>query len=478
MTGMPLQRWLLLLAGLTFATAAWFGTGYHAEDEFQQVILLAEHLCGNADGAYLPIDHQKGWRSMALPLIAAGVFEAARGADIADPFTLTLLLRLLTAALALWVVQGFITAVHPSVRAENQEAFVILSWFLWFVPVLHVRFSGEAWSGLLFLRGLTLLLRDPAPPGWRVGAWWAAAALLRPAVLALPAGAVLWLLLVRRTGWRRLGGIAAGGAAAMALGIALDSIAYGRFTFSLWNYLAAALSGEEAHRFTALPWYQHLLFALKHPTPPIGALLLGAAIVLVALRPRHPALWLSLAFLIAHSLIPVKEPRFLFPLAPLMPWLLMAAWDALCARWPAFMRRDLVLRLLFPFAAVNAAALLVGIATPAGNGRIRLAEAIRARYADAPVRIDHLGDWRQWIPPFYLAPGSAEHFVERIVPDKEAPRHLVIAKESRGLDKVTSLERLAVATPPWAQRFLGWYGLEDGHDPLVLYRLTTENIGH
>jgi len=473
---MTFRRWCLLPAAAVLALAAWFGTGYSSEDEFQHVILLAEHLRGHADAASLPIDYHQGWRSMTLPLIAAGVFEAAGLSGVTSPFTLTLLLRLLTAALALWAVGGFVRAVLPSVREENRQAFILLSWFLWFVPVLHVRFSGEAWSGMLFLRGLTLLLDARRPEA--IGAWWAAALLVRPAAAILPFGALLWLLVVRHEPWKRIGGMAIGALAFLAVGIAADSLAYGRITFTLWNYASAALTGEEAHRFTALPWHQHLLFGLKYAALPIGAALLAAAAALLALKPRHPVLWLLLPFLLAHSLLPNKEPRFLIPLAPLMPWLLMAAWDALCERWPAAMRSAGAMRILFPFAAVNVLALAVGIATPAGNGRIKLAEAIHERYGSEAVHIDHLGDWRQWIPPFYLAPRSTEAFVERIVPSKEKRNHLVIARESQGLDRVQSLERMAVAAPPWTHRFLAWYGLEDGHDPLVLYRLTTENIGH
>ena len=136
------------------------------------------------------------------------------------------------------------------------------------------------------------------------------------------------------------------------------------------------------------------------------------------------------------------------------------------------------MQLLFPFAAVNLLALIVATATPAGNGRIRLAQAIHHRFSEKPVHIDLLGDWRQNIPAFYLSGGSTEVFTDRVLADKDKPIHLVIASESRGLDGVTNLERIAVGAPAWTYRFLRWYGLEDGYDPLVLYRLNSGVIGH
>lgn len=477
-SGVNFNRWCFFFAAIVLATAAWFGTGFHAEDEFQHVILLAEHLRGHVDGESLPIDYHKGWRSMVLPLIAAGVFEAAGSIGISNPFTLTLLLRLLTAALTLWVMLGFIRVVHPSVRAENRQAFAIVCWFLWFVPVLHIRFTGEAWSSLLFLRGLTLLLDPVRRKHWMIGAWFGAAVLCRPAAALLPFGALLWMIFSQRMERERILALMTGGASVLAIGTLIDSLTYGDFIVTLWNYGLAAITGEESARFTTLPWYQYPLFALKYATLPIGALLLAALAVLLIMRRSHLLVWLLLPFLIVHSFLPVKEPRFLFPFALLMPWLLIAAWDALCERWPALMARTIWLRLLFPFAAVNALALVIGIGTSAGNGRIKLAEAIHDRYGDEAVHIDHVGDWRQWIPPFFLAPGSTEGFTEKIIPSKERRNHLVIAHESKGLDRVNSLERIAVATPRWTHRFLRWYGLEDEYDPLVLYRLTLENIGH
>ncbi|MBK9176504.1 MAG: hypothetical protein IPM46_09230 [Flavobacteriales bacterium] len=420
---MSFHRWCFLFAVATFTTAAWFGTGYHAEDEYQHVILLAEHLRGNVDAESLPIDYHNGWRSMALPLIASGVFQTAEAVGIKNPFMLALLLRLLTAALSLWVIAGFVKVVLPSVRAENRKAFVIVSWFLWFIPVLHIRFTGEAWSGLLFLRGLTLVLDPVQRKGWAIGAWFGAAVLCRPAAAVLPFGALLWMIFSQGMERKNVLALLAGGASVLIIGILVDSLAYGTFIITLWNYGVAAITGEEAARFTTLPWYQYPLFAMKYATLPIGALMLIALAILLVMRRKHLLLWLLLSFLVAHSILPIKELRFLFPVALLVPWLLVIAWDTLCERWPTVMQRNIVLQLLFPFVVVNAIALVIGMATPAGNGRIKLAEAIHERYGDEAVHIDHLGDWRQWIPPFFLAPHSTEAFTEKIVPSRDRPNH-------------------------------------------------------
>lgn len=470
--------WNLFFAGIVYLTAAWFGVGYHAEDEFQHVILVAEHLRGHVSVDALPLDFDARWRSALLPLTAAGIFAAGEALGIDDPFILTFLLRLFTAAFALWTMDRLARATTIPLRRENRSAYAVLSWFLWFVPVLQIRFTSEAWGGLLFAQGLAVLLNGKPRNAWFIGAWWGLAVLCRPAAAILPLSALIWALVVKRIEVLRLIRIAGGASCAVLVGLLIDRAVYGELTITLWNYVRDALLGEESARFTPLPWYHYALFAVKYATPPVALLLVLSYATLLALNWRHPLVWLVGGFLIAHSVLPIKELRFLFPIAPLMPWLLISAWDKLCERWQQRMGEVLWLRLLFPFAALNALALAVGMLTPAGNGRVRLAAVLHDRFGDAPVHVDQLGDWRQWIPPFYLTAGSTEDFVEKVVATKERPVHVVIAKQSRGMERVKNLERMAYATPPWTHRFLRWYGLEDGYDPLVLYRLESGVIGH
>lgn len=477
--GVLFNRWCFLVAGFVYFAAAWFGVGYHAEDEFQHVVLFAEHLRGNVDVASMPLDYHAHWRSMVQPIMCAGVFEACEVAGITDPFQLTLALRLLTAALALWVTHGFIRSVRSQVRPENQQAFVLLSCFLWFLPVLQIRFTGEAWSGLLFLRGLGMMMDPAGRKAWVIGAWFGAAVLFRPAAAMLPFGAVLWMMFVQRVERKRMITLIASGAVVLLVGAVIDGLAYGCATSTLWNYVHAAITGEEADRFSSLPWYHYILFTLKYAVAPIGILILFAFAALVLMKPKHVIVWVLLPFLIVHSIVPVKEVRFLFPLAPLVPLMLMTVWEAMQDRWPQLMERNIVLQVLFPFAALNMLALLVAVVTPAGNGKIKLARAAAERFGKEAVHIDQMADWRPWIPPFFMAPGSTEEFTEKIVVDPgNKPNHLVVAYRSQGLDRVSNLERLAVATPVWTDRLFDWYSLEDAHDPLVIYRITTQRIGH
>ena len=466
---MSFQRWCLLFGTVVYFTAAWFGVGYSAEDEFQQVILVAEHLRGNVDAASLPLDIHAQWRSMVQPVICAAVFEACATIGITDPFLLTLLLRLLTAALAIRVTHGFVRAVLPSIAPPHQRAFILLSWFLWFLPVLQVRFSGEAWSGLLFLRGITMLLQEGRRKHLAIGAWFGAAVLFRPAVALLPFGALLWMVLAQRASRSAVVSVMGGGIAVVLCGAVIDGLAYGTPVFTLWNYALAGVTGEEAWRFTVLPWYQYPLFIIKYAAPPIGLLMLGAFVALLLWKPKHLLLWIILPFLLVHSILPIKEIRFLFPLAPLVPWLLISAWELISERWPRIAKSWITGTSLGLVGALNCVALVVAVMTPAGNGRIALAEEIHQQYGDQPVHIAIDGDWRFWVPAFFLAPGSTSAFKEQPLefPATDGRPQLIITRKS--IAAKAGLKPLATSTPAWTHVFFRWYGLEDGYDPLIVH---------
>ncbi len=475
------HRWSLLLAAVVFAIAAWFGVGYHAEDEQRHVIEFAEGLRGNIPEEELAIEYHMRIRSMVQPVLCAAVFEACEAIGISDPFVLTLLLRLITAALALWIIHGFVRSTSLLLVPDLHRPFILLSYFLWFIPVLNIRFTGEAWSGLLFLRGLSLLTGDRTLRQLTfAGLWFGAAILFRPAAAMLPFGAMLWLVAVQRIGWRDVFGLLSASVLMLLLGVAIDSMAYGEPVFTFWNYARAGIGGDEAWRFTTLPWYHHILFIAKYAVPPIGIVLLASFAVLVILRPKHPLVWIITPFLIAHSILPVKELRFLFPLAPLMPWLLVSACAALRERLPGSMRRRVLLVIIIsPLVLINAVALVVSIATPAGNGRIRLAQVVEQQFHNMPVRMTCSEDWRICVPPFYLPKRSTARFVRELsgsdLQVSEAGEPVVLIQHGPPTSITSSgvhLHALAISHPRWTLPFMRLYGLEDGFEPLVLAQPT------
>ena len=177
---------------------AWFSSGYYAADEHYQVIAFAQAKLGELNSADLPWEFEARMRSAFLPGIAYAVIGTCRKLITADPFIITFLLRLMTALFALVVVRTFVRSALAQVSDQLQRPFVLLSYFLWFLPYQHVRFSSETCAGLLLLLGLAQLLRSTERDrSWLMaGLCFCLCVQIKPAMLVACCGAMGWFLLV------------------------------------------------------------------------------------------------------------------------------------------------------------------------------------------------------------------------------------------------------------------------------------------
>lgn len=487
---LPRFRRILLAALTAHVLTAWFSSGYFAADEHYQVIAFAEAKAGNAPLARLPWEYAAQVRSVLLPAVCMAVFGAARSIGIHDPFVLAFLLRLLTALFAITAVTVFVRAASRLVERRFRKSFQLLSWFLWFLPFLHARFTGETWSGLFLLLALAAVFAEkPDKRSFiRTGIFLGLAILCRPPVLAAAAGLVMWLAMVKRAHITMLLHMLAGCLVIAAAGIFLDSWFYGRFTVTAWNYLRLGITGTGNPSFTEYPWWYYYAWVFKYSIPVFGAIILLAFGLLCAYRPRHPLTWVLVPFLVFHMLVPHKELRFLFPIADLMPLLLVTALPLAEAVFPraaqVLGQRAVRVAAGALFLAINAVALLASSLSPAGSGRTRLAEYVRAYYPRQPVKIHYLANdttvWDIRIPRFYLGAN---------VTDTISSTPCMPLSESRGrMDLVVARgtfpscadapmghgwEPLLPAQPAWKERLMRFYEWEDAKPAWVLYRPRT-----
>lgn len=430
---------------------AWFSSGFYAADEHYQVITFAEVRAGHEPSSALPWEHAARIRCTLLPATALATFALADAAGLHDPFHKAFLLRLLTALAALFIVHRWTRVACSLLPPERRTALLVVTWTLWFLPFLHVRFTGETWSGLLLLAATTELMGDR--PGrsmlLRAGLWLGIAAMVRPPVLVAGAGLVAWAL---RTGRLRGVGAAllAGGCAiAVAAITALDSGWYGGAVSTLWNHAVMGLGGRPGGRFEAMPWWAYGAYLVKDMLVPIGLLAIGAFIVHWAKRPAGPLLWMITPFLLFHALLPHKEMRFLFPLADLVPLLLVQAYGTLGAK-PL---RGLPWAVLALAAAFNLMGLAVASFTPAGSGRTRLAQQLGPAVGDVVYDADKLTVWKIAVPAFYGGPPLPQERLRRLC-DGEAE---VVVSRGDALCSHVAVERIAMAGPPWAEALLTAY---------------------
>jgi phosphatidylinositol glycan class B len=409
----------------------------------------------------------------------------AHAVGVNDPFVLTFLLRLLTVMLAFWSIPAFVRSTLHLIGPQLHRPYMLLSFFLWFLPFLNVRFTGETWSGLLFLLGLASLL---SPKGkvsryWHTGIFFGLAFLCRPPVLMMIAGAALWLAIIHKERPRNLFHLVIGMLSMMLSGIALDSWFYGSFSLTAWNYARMGMVGGGHHPFTSFPWWYYFAWTFKYAIPVFGIPILLAFGTMLVLRPKSIIVWVTLPFLLLHVLLPHKELRFFWPLAELAPWMLVLAAGACIARWPgrteALLQRSVMVPIGIFLMAINVVALSVVALTPAGSGSTRLAALIRDRWPGEAVHLNYLADertvWEIRLPSFYLPPGSTDTLASTPCvpfPADAQPVELLVARGAVPLcasNMDGTWQEVSSALPLWSELLMRMYAWEDARPAWKLY---------
>lgn len=497
MSATPLDafhRRILTAAGVVHAITAWYSSGYYAADEHYQVIAFAQQKLGDLSANELPWEYDARMRSAFLPGIAYGAIAGCRAWLTDEPLHIAFILRLCTALVALLVLRTFIKAVLPGIRAELHRPFVVLSYFLWFLPYQHVRFSTETCAGLLLLLGLAQVIGNAGRDrSWLVaGLCWGVCVQVRPAMIVACAGAVGWFLFASDTRGRSCMRLLTGGLVALVLGVAVDSWFYGEPMHTLWNYIYKnSLSVTKVRQLPLLdetyPWWYYFPWIAKYGIWPIGAGLLGALVWIGIRRPRSWVVWCIWPYLLLVSVIPHKELRFLFPLVDLAPFVLVLAFGdmvgtSLWSRIRSGMFRRIGLGVLVVLVVMNITGLITAGLTAAGTGRMRLAERLNGMIPSYPMTLGYALEepwiWDARIPRFYLGAffkdiGTYDPCSAGAAPNDAAAPALLIAPGRDESGSGCTLEAqgyrvFSVSEDYWATAVLDLYNSER-HAPFALY---------
>ena len=384
---------VLFAAAIVFIITAYNSDGYYGTDEQFHIIEFAKIKLGLNQVSDMPWGYNERFRSSVQPVICLLVFKFAGILHISDPYTFAFLLRLLSACLALGIIYHFICHTQHLVSAKNARiAYHLLSYFLWFIPFLSVRFSAETWGGLFFLFTLTLYfsLKQQSKRYFLIGCALGLSFLFRFQMIFAAVGFVLYLMIVDKLSLKAIGSLIAGSCIVLLAGNMLDCWFYGTPVFTLWNYFYAFFDNtihEDSAGFGTSPWYTYLEQLLRDPGYFLGVTLILAIIVLIVKQPKNIFLWSFLSFFIIHSCIGHKEERFIFPVIYLFPVMLILAYEMTVSYL-----RGAVLS-IFNYLLVSILLLLnfiglffLGICF-AGNGKIVITKYIHDHYSEKPIHI-------------------------------------------------------------------------------------------
>ncbi len=394
-------RVIIILAVIVYTITAIKSKGYYHGDEHYQIIEFAGIKLGTHTANELAWEYNANIRSAMMPTVCYGLFSVLNVIGISDPYTQTALLRILTGLLCIFVIQLFIKSSGSIIHSNNKNSFLILSFFLWFLPVLNVRFSSETLSGITFLLAIALLqfekINKKRYSFLFIGTLLGLSFLCRFQSVILTIGLIGWLVFIDKVSFKKVIQLFAGIVVILIIVVLIDCWFYQQFELTFYNYWHVFASAEDAaSSFGTLPWYYYIWYLIKFPFFPIGILILVSLLVLIIKSPKNIIVWTVIPFIIIHSLIHHKEERFLFPIINFIPIILILAYQQIET---IFVNRKLYylkLIILIPLVLLNIVGLYAMSTKAAGVGRMDITSYIHNNYKDQQVKLISC----QWSSPY------------------------------------------------------------------------------
>jgi GPI mannosyltransferase 3 len=324
---------LLLPAAIgIFLWAAWMSEGYYHPDEHFQIIEFGQYLLGVNDQTDLAWEFKAQIRPALQPMMAAGLIGFFRLIGLENPFYLAFILRAITALAALGVyvlIARMAAAALP--QSNSKSVFLSFCAFMWFMPFLSVRFSSEQWAAITFLLGIYWVVHYADSPKNRIallgaGVFWGLSFFLRFQMAFALLGVFVWMIFIQKRGLKDLALLVVGGLVAGAFCMYLDSILYGKWVFTPYNYYKSNIVEGKAASFGTEPWWWYFGALFFDLIIPISMALFLLAAQGIRNHLKHVFLWALVPFLLGHMLIGHKELRFLFPMAVPFLFLVAAGW--------------------------------------------------------------------------------------------------------------------------------------------------------
>lgn len=262
----------------------------------------------------------------------------------------------------------FVKAAGSWVNPQHRNGLLAATLFFWVVPMISVHFSSETLSTACLLLLLAGLLRREQP-SVREALWMGIVAAIgfefRYQMAFALVGILAWILVVGRYRWQIWSMAALGFIGVLVLCFALDCWFYGKMVFTPYNYYYINIVKHVAASFGESPWYVYLISLGSFPGLALGIPLVISLCVGTIRYYRNPVVWAFWSFLLLHSAISHKEPRFIFPLMPMLPLFVVWTYDLVFHK----QNRLVAYAVIGPLVLVNTGGLVHVVFNPAASGK-------------------------------------------------------------------------------------------------------------
>lgn len=479
------QVWLVLLP--VFIVAVYVvecvvSEGFYHPDEHFQIVEFAQWKLGNSTSASVAWELPSHIRPTLQPCLCICVLRLCRLCGIESPFVQDFTLRLIAMCVSLAAMTAFYKANIKFVDAKCRSDYLFVSFLLWFLPAVNVRFSSETMSGAFLLMCLSMVVRldeKPSRSDVVVGILAGLSFAFRYQVAFGLAGILAWALAVKRYSWRKYALFALGFLAVTAVCTLMDSWFYGEWLFVPYRYFKVNILDGVASSFGETPWYGYLVMILCRPTLVIGVVVMWSICLAVFCHGKHPAVWCIVAFIVGHSFVAHKELRFLFPIVSIVPLLLVWFIEKM-------MTYKIASRCLcVVFIVVNLGGLLMLASKPAAYGKARMMRMAAAAWQSGKT-VYVSQDGNPFVVAGFLEPSfykndamclrDFKNDIEQCSPGERQERlksGVVVLAERETAERewlmTQGVELLARSVPSWVERMNSFYGVYDPQWTLLMY---------
>lgn len=305
----------ILATGVVLRLAASvFSQGFVFPDEHQEYLEVAQGLVYGPHISWW--EYERGIRHYLYPSCLAVLLYSLDMIGVRDPIYQATIIR---ALLAVAIFAGIALLARDWLRQGRTPAAVCLLALAALSPDMiytSIRTLSETAATIVFILSIYFFRRDPFLCGLFLGIMFAVRFQM---AFFIPGFFMLslyddWSARQWRKGstWPLTVGLAI---SLIMVGL-MDKLTWGRWFHSPLESFQAQIVEGIAARFGVAPWYQYLAWGAQLLVEAVP--LLGLGLIALGAMREFRLVFVGLIFLAGHSAIDRKDPRFLWPLAPIL----------------------------------------------------------------------------------------------------------------------------------------------------------------
>lgn len=360
-------------------------------DEHYQLVEFAYYKVGKGPEWALPWEYFDKIRPTGQVAVLVLLFNLFDIIGLNDPYIVMAIVRVMSGVLLFCAIYVFrkrteVVLIGPF----SKRIYLFLSYFLWFIPFIAVRYSSETWSALFLLLGTGLALKDRNSRAfyWKVGILFGLSFIMRFQTAFYIAPFLLWFVFKSGEFIKSAFFVFIGLSIVVFVGIVLDSWFYGdEWIITPYRYFVSFKNSSSPTSFAAEPWYFFFKSILYYPGVIVGGAILFFSVFGILSRPKDPIIWATISFIFFHSLVGHKEERFLFPIVFMLPYIMSLGIDFILNLSKEKVRRVLKVGIFLLLVPVNLFGSSLISITPAGSGKMNFTQYVRRHYGNNPIRV-------------------------------------------------------------------------------------------